>query len=205
MSLKKQSFPKSLKDRCIKILFEKYKKEPEIVSRFLPEIFNEFERVYKKRKPMPKIHQRIFPSDELTEMTKESIIKKANGIIEKFKAQRALEREEVIELLQYISALKTGQFLSNEVFFKYIFNVLNINLDKKKIEKIQDGNIDKRFVLRRGVTLYLSWDYKLIKIEIDPEELNLRRKALSIVGIGEENVSNVAEEHDKYLNEAYIH
>lgn len=43
------------------------------------------------------------------------------------------------------------------------------------------------------------------KLEFVLNELKFRNKALSFIGTGEDTLSDVAEEHDKYLDEAYIH
>jgi len=205
MSIKK-TLSEPVKKKFIKILIEKYKKEPEILSRFFPEIFTEFERIY-KNKEEPSKSRKIYLFNGITEMTKEVLIKKINKIIDKYKKEGKIEREEAIEFLEHISHLKYRSFLLDDTFVKYILNILNVELDvkKEKVQKIKDGIIDKKFTLIRGITLYLSWDYKLLQIKIDPMEIQLRDKALSIIGIGEDKYSDVAENHDKYLNEAYFH
>ena len=51
--------------------------------------------------------------------------------------------------------------------------------------------------------MHLNWDFKLIKVTMDPNQWRLRSQALSIIGIGKETATDVAENHDDYLLDAF--
>ena len=54
----------------------------------------------------------------------------------------------------------------------------------------------------RGVDLHLTWDFKLVRVTMDPDQWRLRARALSIVGMGTDTATDVAERHDDYLADA---
>ena len=70
-------------------------------------------------------------------------------------------------------------------------------------EVIREGEASRIVPVVRGLDLHLTWEFKLIKVTMDPNEWRLRCKALSIVGIGKDTATDVAENHDDYLVDAY--
>jgi hypothetical protein len=75
----------------------------------------------------------------------------------------------------------------------------NNTCEKQTISLIKGKAEHHSYSLIRGVTLSLTWDSKLIKIDIDPDELDKRRKALSFVGCDSDIRPDVAYRHDEYL------
>ena len=72
------------------------------------------------------------------------------------------------------------------------------------VEKIvKEGESSRTVPVVRGVDLHLNWDFKLIKVTMDPNQWRLRSQALSIIGIGKETATDVAENHDDYLLDAF--
>lgn len=53
--------------------------------------------------------------------------------------------------------------------------------------------------LIRGVILHLSWDGKLVKVTVTPEQVAQRETALAFVGIARDDAADVAKDHDYYL------
>ena len=51
----------------------------------------------------------------------------------------------------------------------------------------------------KGIDLHLTWEFKLVKVTMDPHQWHLRGKALSITGIGKGAPADLAERHDDYL------
>ena len=75
----------------------------------------------------------------------------------------------------------------------------------KPMEHILGEGIASRVVpVVRGLDLHLTWEFKLIKVSMDPGHWRLRCQAVSIVGNGQdfEGATDVAENHDDYLVEA---
>jgi hypothetical protein len=85
-----------------------------------------------------------------------------------------------------------------------VHKILDLPLVPEKptsISFLKGKPVHHTYSLIRGLTLSLTWDGKLIKIELDPKELQFRQQALSFVGIGSDTRSDVAREHDAYLGE----
>lgn len=75
---------------------------------------------------------------------------------------------------------------------------------KQRKYQIGTGDAARVVTLIRGVTCHLTWDFHLVSVEVDPRGLAKRRKALSIIGIGEDPATDVAERHDEYLTQGGI-
>ncbi len=74
----------------------------------------------------------------------------------------------------------------------------------KPVEKVvRPGESSRTVPVIRGVDLHLNWDFKLMKVAMDPNQWRLRSQALSIIGIGKETATDVAENHDDYLMDAF--
>lgn len=74
----------------------------------------------------------------------------------------------------------------------------------KPVEKVvQEGEAIRIVPVVRGVDLHLTREFKLVKVIMDPHQWQLRSKALSAVGIGQDTATDVAERHDDYLGDAY--
>ena len=70
----------------------------------------------------------------------------------------------------------------------------------KRIEKVLgEGEPSRTVPVVRGVDLHLTWEFKLVSVTMDPEQWRLRAQALSIVGMGTDSATDVAEHHDDYL------
>jgi hypothetical protein len=68
---------------------------------------------------------------------------------------------------------------------------------------IGEGEVSRIVAVVRGLDLHLTWEFKLIKVTMNPNEWRLRCKALGVVGIGRDTAADVAENHDDYLVDAY--
>ena len=68
---------------------------------------------------------------------------------------------------------------------------------------VQEGEVSRVVPVVRGVDLHLTWEFKLVKVTMDPYQWRLRGQALSIIGIGKDTATDVAENHDDYLVDAF--
>ena len=74
----------------------------------------------------------------------------------------------------------------------------------KSVEKVVgEGDASRVVPVVRGVDLHLTWDFKLLKVTLDPKEWELLCRALSFVGAGVDSTTDVAERHDDYLADVY--
>ncbi len=69
---------------------------------------------------------------------------------------------------------------------------------------IREGEASRTIPVVRGVYLHLTWEFKLLKITMDPQQWRLRCQALGFVGVGRDAATDVAENHDDYLVDAYL-
>ena len=75
----------------------------------------------------------------------------------------------------------------------------------KPVEKVLgDGSASRVVPVVRGIDLHLTWEFKLVKVTLDPEQCRLFEQLTSIIGIGRdfEGATDVAENHDDYYVEA---
>ena len=68
---------------------------------------------------------------------------------------------------------------------------------------VREGESSRTVPVVRGVDLHLTWEFKLIKVTMEPNQWRLRAQALSIMGIGRDSATDVAENHDDYLMDAF--
>lgn len=70
---------------------------------------------------------------------------------------------------------------------------------KQRKYQIRPAPPARAVTLIRGVTCHMTWDFHLVSVEVDPRELAKRRKAFSIIGVGQDAATDVAQRHDEYL------
>ncbi len=70
---------------------------------------------------------------------------------------------------------------------------------------IREGEASRTVPVVRGLEMHLTSDFKLLKVTMDPEQWAFYCRAMSIVGIGtdKDGATDVAENHDAYLEEIY--
>ncbi len=120
----------------------------------------------------------------------------------------ALTKEEAVETLEAAAVLgDDGWHLRHEVLdvAGAAFDFTLVPEESQSIQILKGEQVHHTYSLIRGITLSLTRDGKLIKIDLDAKELKYRHQALSIIGIGrdKDNATDVAENHDAYLEEIY--
>lgn len=120
----------------------------------------------------------------------------------------ALTKEEAVEILEAAAVLgDDGWHLRHEVLdgAGAAFDFELVPEESRSIQILKGEQVHHTYSLIRGITLSLTRDGKLIKIDLDAKELKYRHQALSIIGIGrnKDNATDVAENHDAYLEEIY--
>ena len=74
---------------------------------------------------------------------------------------------------------------------------------RREEKQVREGESSRIVLVGKGVDLHLTWDFKLMKVTMDPNQWRLRSQALSIIGIGQDTATDVAENHDDYLMDAF--
>ena len=125
------------------------------------------------------------------------------------KAQKELPKEQAIRALEDIATLvESHPWDPSPVTKKDLACLLRASTGlslntrgKRQAVTIQPGEVAREVFLLRGVKLGLTWDRKLVTVEVDPKELANLAKALSIIGIGSDTATDVARNHDEYLGQ----
>ena len=76
----------------------------------------------------------------------------------------------------------------------------------KAVERVVgEGNPSRVAPVVRGIDLHLTWEFKLIKVTLDPAQWRLYCRATSFIGIGgySDSPTDLSENHDHYLMDAY--
>ncbi len=75
----------------------------------------------------------------------------------------------------------------------------------KPAEKVvREGESSRIVPVVRGLLLHLTWEFKLVKVTMDPQQWKLQCQALSVVGIGRDTATDVSVRHDDYLVDAIL-
>lgn len=191
------------RDALLAALLAKYEKEPEAVERTLPEAAQILQRLLPSRKP-----PRQYPLPALTEREKEVRLRSfREKVAHSGQKGKALPKEAAIEALEDAAALTESSLtaaleLENEHLAKLVRLVTGLPLGKKGRPARwvrQEGEAARVVSILRGVRCHLTWDKRLLAIEIDPKQIALGKKAMKFVGTGRDPKSDVAERHDDYL------
>ena len=195
------------RDKLAQRLLDVYSSDPARLRKILPEIAQDLDRI-------------LSPSESrqgdrspfgLTDIEREFYTDSVDLILRKSKS-RALSAEQAISGLEHAAALLIDNFSPGypprHELLRLIRKVTGIVPRKTgKLEEkiIRDGQPSRTVPVVKGVDLHLTWDLKLLRVTLNPQQWRLRAQALSIVGIGHDDASDVAERHDDYLGDAIQH
>ena len=125
-------------------------------------------------------------------------------IVQQFREHGNVPRPQAILALERAAAMGTDARPFNDDIVALAEQALGFPFDGSKGARltIRKGQVHHTYRLQRGLMLALRWDGKLLHIDVDKKEREIRRKALAFVGIGHETQTDVAEKHDEYLAQA---
>lgn len=203
MAKKANELPAARRDALVQALIYKYEMDPAAIERILPELAQSLEALVHKRG-----RGGTWEIFQLTPTEEQERWRSYREAIEKMnRGKKALSEEEAIKALEDAAALRGARLSASlEIEQKDILKLVRIatglSLSKKgTIRKymVKEASPAKSVNAVRGVTLHLTWDKKLVSVEVNPNELRLRNKALKFVGIGEDKAKDTAARHDAYL------
>ncbi len=192
------------RDEIVRLLIKEFQEAPEELRSYYPHIADKIERHISPKKPSRDRERPFY--HYLTEREQEFRLNSLRSIIEKFQADGQVSKDEAIKALEDAAALQDHAEAFKDSLLALAQQALGLSLDageKQTISLIRGKAEHHSYVLVRGVTLSLTWDRKLIKIVVNPEELVQRQKALSLVGCGSDSESDVAIRHDAYLGSSF--
>ena len=121
---------------------------------------------------------------------------------------RTLSAEEAVAGLEHAAALLIDDFSPvyppRQELLRLVRKATGIiprKTGKPDVRIIRDGQPSRRVPVVKGVDMHLTWDLKLLRISLDPDQWRLRAQALGFVGMARDVATDVAEHHDWYLAE----
>lgn len=191
------------RDKLAQILLDLHSSDPVRLRRNLPEIAQELDRILSPSEQQKGDTTPFGLTDRERAFYKESL----EPLLRKSKSH-SLSKDEAVKALEYAAALLTDNFSPGypprQDLLRLVRKATGIIPRKtgKPEEKIVKDGIPSRSVpLVKGVDLHLTWDFKLLRVSLDPPQWRLRGQAFSFVGKAADVATDVAEHHDKYLAE----
>lgn len=187
-------------------LIQRYVKDPRAIETALPEVAEILAHGTGARTARVE-YGRMF---QLTPVEKDRRQRSLRQALEKMKGRQSLSKAEAIEALEDAAALvEAFPFEHLELSGKDISTLVKISMGltvttrgKPQSAVLRDGEPSREVYLLRGVRLRLSWDKKLLSVEIDPRQMAIAAKALSFMGAGPKGVTDLSARHDEYFVEA---
>ena len=192
------------KAKIVRTILEKFKRDPDFIGSFFPEVFKELCGLKtKKSRLVPEAYQS--GHGELTELERRTREAKLRKIVEKFQTGATLSKDEGLELLEHLAALSLKQVPGYPIALKAVERALSINFNDERDQTrlFRKGRTGKIQRLLPGIDLYLTWDGKMLKIKWHKYDIIRRNKALSFVGLGADSQNDVAGRHDEYVAKAF--
>ena len=191
------------KDEIFRLFIKEFQEATEKLWSYYPHIADKLDMYISPKKPSRDRERPFY--HYLTEREQEFRLNSLRSIIVKFQADGQVSKDEAIKALEDAAALQDHAEAFKDSLLALAQRVLGLSLDageKQTISLIRGKAEHHSYVLVRGVTLSLTWDRKLIKIAVNPEEFVQRQKALSLVGCGSDIQSDVAHNHDAYFGDS---
>ena len=203
MAKKANELPAAERDALVQAVIDKYEMDPAAVEQVLPELAQLLKTLVHKRG-----RGGTWEIFQLTPAEEEERLRSYRKAIESMnRGKTAFSQAEAIKALEDAAALRGARFgaslgIEQKDVLKLVKIATGLSLSKKgTIRKymIKEASPAKSVSAVRGVTLHITWDKKLVSVEVNPRELKLRGKALKFVGIGEDKAKDTAARHDAYL------
>ena len=192
------------KEELVTLLVKAYREYPEELNSYFPELAAKVKELITPTSP-PSEAESIGRSP-LTEIERGFRQNSLLATLDKAGNGEVISKEEAVKALEDAAALGEHAWHSREEVLDIAIMTLDLPLVPEESVSVifHEGRpVHHTYSLVRGMTLSLTWDGRLIKVDLDAKELKFRRKALSIIGIGSDTQSDVAENHDAYLAEIY--
>ena len=191
------------KDELTQKVLDVYQEDPERLRELLPEVailLDEFQSHRQTRR----VDRSSFG---LTERERNFHTGALENILRRF---RSLDQAGAVKGLEHGANLLVDDFTPGypprQELLKLVRKATGIQPRKtgKPVETVvREGESSRIVPVVRGVDLHLTWEFKLIKVTMDPYQWRLRSQALGIIGIGKDTADDVAKDHDDYLVDAF--
>lgn len=191
------------KEELVQRILDVYRSDPDHLRSALPEVADLLDE-----HPTPRQTQRGNESAfGLTERERTFHSEALDNILCRSKS---LTPAEAVAGLEHGASLLVDNFApgypSRQELLRLVRKATGIQPRKtgNSLEKvIREGESSRTVPVVRGVDMHLTWEFKLVRVTMDPNQWRLRSQAMSIIGIGKDTATDVAENHDDYLMDAF--
>lgn len=196
------------KDKVLRLLIDRYASDPASVETLLPEVSRLIATVVPRPLATPPFRVApLTPGEQQARLNSYVELTKRLG-----KKMSPFSKEEAVQALEHAASLLEGFFdesieLDRDILKKLIRIATGVSLSSKgkaRQSLLREGEPARTVTVLRGVRLNLSWDKKLLSVEVDPRQLALRARALAFVGVGHDSATDVAAHHNDYFVEAAL-
>ena len=191
------------KDELTQKVLDVYQEDPERLRELLPEVAILLDELQSHRQTR-RVDRSSFG---LTERERNFHTGALENILRRF---RSLDQAGAVKGLEHGANLLVDDFTPGypprQELLKLVRKATGIQPRKtgKPVETVvREGESSRIVPVVRGVDLHLTWEFKLIKVTMDPYQWRLRSQALGIIGIGLDTADDVAKDHDDYLVDAF--
>ncbi|MBM3154751.1 MAG: hypothetical protein FJ008_05385 [Chloroflexi bacterium] len=191
------------RDGIVEVLINKYKADPSTMENVLPEIAQRLRELVPADSKSGSVNPfTLTETEEKQRLSSyQSIISRVDNLeapISKDQAVKALEdAAAILEVASYVKVIEPGDILK---LLKIIKGSPVSKRGKVRQIVVSKGEPARSIALLRGVQAHLTWDKKLLNIEVDPKRLAERDAALKLVGVARDSDKDVAHRHDYYLS-----
>ena len=197
------------KENLVRKVLAVYRDAPDKLRAALPDVADLLDN---RLSPAPIVRNNSSPFG-LTQRERDFHREALESIVRRF---RSLTIEEAIQGLEHGAVLlhdNRGTFVpmprERDELRKLVRKVTGIRPRKtgQPAEKvIREGEASRQVPVVAGLLLHLTWEFKLVKVTMDPYQWRRRCQALSFVGKGrdKDGATDVAENHDDYLVDAIL-
>jgi hypothetical protein len=189
-------------NHIVELLKAKRLSDPSGFARYLPELSQALDAadkaVQSKRSPFG-----------LTPREREARVADLRGLLAK-EGERNMTAEEARAALEACAVLIRDGTLPDDVDRRTLEGLVREAVGKSPsaaraevthvLRQDQADKVAEHLSVLRGVTLHLTWDFRLVSVTYSPAKMRERRRALAFVGSAADSEPDVAARHDEYLD-----
>ena len=190
------------RDEIVTLAIKAYGESPEEMESYFPELADKLKEFITPAKSPSRIE--TIGSSPLTEKEKQFRLDALRSALNRFRGGATASKEEAVKVLEDAAALGEDSRIFKRDILSAVLEPLNLSLHPEESTSViflKGKRVHHTYSLIRGITLSLTRDGKLIRMDLDAKDLKHRHTTLSIIGIGSDTATDVAENHDTYLAE----
>lgn len=179
------------KGAIVRGILERFRRDPESLLSFFPEIYQELVSIQAGDAFVPDIGERV---ENLTELERKSRGSELERMLGKLQDRQTASRREGLELLEHLAILGIRHVKEYLDVVRAAEHALGVDFceEKDQTRIFRKGRTGKIQRLLPGIDAYLTWDGKILRIKWNKNEIHRRNKAASLIGLDRESRNDPA-------------